>query len=222
MTTEITTTTVTVESPSLWNAVKNIVLFTSKDETLPALAGAHFKIKDNSLILEATDRYRVGQILIATNLDMDDVSLGLVANSNLKALEVLLRESAKYRHGTIEVTLTFGETLQVELDFNTQHNVTYPLVTDYSFPVRLDTLFPDDIVSNVNIDSISVNPRYLKDMATLRDWRHGTNDTQLHFNSTAQNKPVMFVATSTSGVWCQALLMPIRIDKDPVAVMRHF
>lgn len=225
MTEEITSTTLTVAIRDLWNAVKNIVLFTSKDDTLPVLSAAHFRIKDGNFIVEATDRYRLGQIMITRDTGLADTSLGVLANDKLKALETLLRTPAKHKQSVLETDIQFtADSLKVSVisvDYASETKVDYALQDSVSYP-KIDSLFPKDVVVGHDLSGISFNPRYLKDMATLRDWRDTPNNCKVHFAASESHRPALFLATSNSGVWCQALLMPIRIDNDPVTMVTQF
>jgi hypothetical protein len=221
-------TTVTVRAADFHNAIKNAMLFTSKDDTLPILTAAHMVIRNGNFIVEATDRYRLGQINVVhpsrsheALIDGDllnaaeDMTLGLVGNADLKKLEQLLRDAAKSKFERI-VHLTFHgeERLTVELEaFGPEPSLTtehWQIVGEYP---KINSLF-DDRLPEAETSAVvaAFNPKYLQDVARLRDWREGPAQQVVRAGLFSGGKPATFHAVNSEGVvWAQALLMPIRI-----------
>jgi hypothetical protein len=221
-------TTVTVRAADFHNAIKNVVLFTSKDDTLPILTAAHMVIRNGNFIVEATDRYRLvqinvvdpqrshealidGQLLSAA----EDMTLGLLGNADLKKLEQLLRDAAKSKLERIVHLTFYGEqSMTVELEAaGTEPGMTmdyWQIVGEYP---KINSLF-DDRVPEAEASAVvaAFNPKYLQDVARLRDWREGPANQTIRTALFSGGKPATFHAVNSEGVvWAQAMLMPIRI-----------
>lgn len=95
--------TVTVPAVTLRKMIKAVLPHVSRDDTLPALRGVRFEVRDGMLLLTATDRYTMGIARYPVPGGVTGTASALLVPWDVKALRRLLAE--KDRPLTAAVTI---------------------------------------------------------------------------------------------------------------------
>lgn len=200
------------------NAIKNVVHFASTDKSLEILNTGFFFIRNGNLIVEATDRYKLVQILIGNvRTEGDDgyehQDLGVLHIKDLKRLEQQLRADAE-RKDKPEIALGFfPESALLEVyDLETDSIQRIPMVDDMDTYPPIDSLFPDVLPQDTDTFK-SLDTRHVQSVTKLVDTRHPRNSQSVNMHYTkGGNTPVIvhWLSGRDQTVWAQGLVMPLQ------------
>lgn len=101
---ELPKTTGVIASDTFANAVAQVAIAAGRDDSLPTLTGVHIEIKEDSVTLAATDRYR----LAVREFNWDPTALGVSTNALIRARTIA--DAAKSLTGSKNVSLSFPPT----------------------------------------------------------------------------------------------------------------
>ncbi len=135
-----------VDGAEFDQAVAQVSVAASKDETLPVLTGVRMEIEGDKISLLATDRYRLALREVSWNPRATDIS----AITLLRAKT--LSDTAKAL-GSAEVTLSLSTESDVNLvGFSSGGRVSTSLLMDGDYP-EVRRLFPEESTSTAIVDT---------------------------------------------------------------------
>ena len=200
---------------NLDNALRNAVLFASKDTALPVLCAVHFAVRGGELVLTATDRY----VLAFAHVERrgDDTTWVHAPGSFLLStadakdlLAALKRARGADRGGThvvdIEHDVESGRvTFRMEWG---QTERTYRTV-EGNYPSVLG-LFP--ATADKGHDSEwGLAPKIAKVLGSLKDHRESRSNLQPHLRFSPAPEPGKPLPFKLGG-WLRGLVMPVRLN----------
>ncbi|UKA54390.1 DNA polymerase III subunit beta [Arthrobacter sp. FW305-BF8] len=130
------TITGTVAGDAFAQAVSQVIIAASKDDTLPILTGVRMEIEDDLITLLATDRYR----LAMREVPWKPVTPGISTSALVKAKT--LNEVAKTLGGSGDINLAITEDDSRLIGFESGGRTTTSLLVDGDYP-KIRSLFPD-------------------------------------------------------------------------------
>jgi DNA polymerase-3 subunit beta len=126
----------TVPGDAFAQAVSQVIIAASKDDTLPILTGVRMEIDDDMITLLATDRYR----LAMRELPWKPVNPGISTNALVKSKT--LNEVAKTLGGSGDINLAIADDDSRLIGFESGGRTTTSLLVDGDYP-KIRSLFPD-------------------------------------------------------------------------------
>lgn len=144
---EISTVTGTVPVAQFTEAIAQVSVAASKDDVTPVITGVHFTVQENSLILTATDRFRVSTRAVPWQ-PADD---GLEHQALVPARIVI--EVGKTFNDSDEINISFIKDEDRELiAFSDSTKTVTSLLIKGNYP-PVQRLFPDNIVNYAVVNS---------------------------------------------------------------------
>ena len=141
----------TVPGDAFAQAVSQVIIAASKDDTLPILTGVRMEIEDDLITLLATDRYR----LAMREVPWKPVTPGISTSALVKAKT--LNEVAKTLGNSGDINLALADDDSRLIGFESGGRTTTSLLVDGDYP-KIRSLFPD----------IDPHPRHCPDAGTGR------------------------------------------------------
>jgi DNA polymerase III subunit beta len=126
----------TVPGDSFAQAVSQVIIAASKDDTLPILTGVRMEIEDDLITLLATDRYR----LAMREVPWKPVTPGISTSALVKAKT--LNEVAKTLGNSGDIQLALSDDDSRLIGFESGGRTTTSLLVDGDYP-KIRSLFPD-------------------------------------------------------------------------------
>ncbi|WP_028272334.1 DNA polymerase III subunit beta, partial [Arthrobacter sp. UNC362MFTsu5.1] len=126
----------TVPGDSFAQAVSQVIIAASKDDTLPILTGVRMEIEDDLITLLATDRYR----LAMREVPWKPVTPGISTSALVKAKT--LNEVAKTLGNSGDINLALADDDSRLIGFESGGRTTTSLLVDGDYP-KIRSLFPD-------------------------------------------------------------------------------
>lgn len=132
----------TIDAQAFAEAVNQVTIAASRDETLPILTGVRIEIEDDTLTLLATDRYRLAMREIAWN----PATPGLSATALVRARTLSEVAKSLTSAGAISISLPTGEGSDI-VGFEAGGRRTTSLLVDGDYP-PVRRLFPETTTSH--------------------------------------------------------------------------
>ena len=126
----------TVAGDSFAQAVSQVIIAASKDDTLPILTGVRMEIEDDLITLLATDRYR----LAMREVPWKPVTPGISTSALVKAKT--LNEVAKTLGSSGDINLALADDDSRLIGFESGGRTTTSLLVDGDYP-KIRSLFPE-------------------------------------------------------------------------------
>lgn len=207
-------------SADLDNALRNAMVFASKDTTLPVLNAVHMVVRDDLLLMEATDRFRMVEIDITqkngevrSEIDLSQAGefSAVIPVDKVKALLPWLKSIMSNAYGNQLLDLTIENGI-LSVDSPTAGSMVIELHGG-QFP-GITRLFrePNDPRGTGDYAPVQAfNPAFLADLGKVKDYRlkpSARRDLTLQLHAPKlSSEPTMF----TYGWDVRGLLMPVRI-----------
>ncbi|MFQ4148127.1 DNA polymerase III subunit beta [Arthrobacter sp. LAPM80] len=135
----------TVDGEAFAQAVSQVIIASSKDDTLPVLTGVKMEIEGDLITLLATDRYRLALREIRWNPTSPNISAGaLVKAKTLSEVAKTLGSS-----GNINIALSGNSEL---IGFESGGRRTTSLLVDGDYP-KIRSLFPDTTPIHATVET---------------------------------------------------------------------
>ncbi len=135
----------TVDGEAFAQAVSQVIIASSKDDTLPVLTGVKMEIEGNLITLLATDRYRLALREIQWNPSTPNISAAaLVKAKTLSEVAKTLGSS-----GNINIALSQNNEL---IGFESGGRRTTSLLVDGDYP-KIRSLFPDTTPIHATVET---------------------------------------------------------------------
>lgn len=135
----------TVDGEAFAQAVSQVIIASSKDDTLPILTGVKMEIEGDLITLLATDRYRLALREIRWNPTTPNISTGaLVKAKTLSEVAKTLGSS-----GNINIALSDNSEL---IGFESGGRRTTSLLVDGDYP-KIRSLFPDTTPIHATVET---------------------------------------------------------------------
>lgn len=205
---------------NLYNALKNVSRFRSNDPTLPSLYGVHMYVRNSNLIMEATDRYAIAQVVVEYVYTGPAVDVIITGDS----VRGILRQFGRIMDRGDDVTITLP--VEDELDQTMWITQTKPGMTR-SFQINLYTNsgFPnvgelvdaarEDVKDGGTASHAGIQPKLLWAMAGVKDYRSNAGvETVFIQPGSKPHKPMFFGHEHDQELWIQGLVMPMRPPRD--------
>jgi len=126
----------TVDGEAFAQAVSQVIIASSKDDTLPILTGVKMEIEGDLITLLATDRYRLALREIRWNPTSPNISTGALVKAKT------LSEVAKTLGGSGNINIALSENSEL-IGFESAGRRTTSLLVDGDYP-KIRSLFPDN------------------------------------------------------------------------------
>lgn len=200
--------TATVRGDALRDAMAASLAFA--DNSSLATAGVMFQIKGPSVILAATDRYRLIEISLPIVAAVGDAmeEMARFSYDDAKALLATLKV-AKWRGQVVNLTVE-GQTLTINVLGNSQIISLDPSTAGKAIPyLHLFPFFLGDTEDGVSSPYVNLNPAYLSDFAKVAG---KGNPITLRFSGDGKVISVESVASKCNDLYTwRGLLMPVRV-----------
>ena len=126
----------TVDGEAFAQAVSQVIIASSKDDTLPILTGVKMEIEGDLITLLATDRYRLALREIHWNPTSPSISTGALVKAKT------LSEVAKTLGGSGNINIALSDNSEL-IGFESGGRRTTSLLVDGDYP-KIRSLFPDN------------------------------------------------------------------------------
>lgn len=125
----------TVDGEAFAQAVSQVIIASSKDDTLPVLTGVKMEIEGDLITLLATDRYRLALREVRWNPSTPNISAGALIKAKT------LSEVAKTLGSSGNINIALSENSEL-IGFESGGRRTTSLLVDGEYP-KIRSLFPD-------------------------------------------------------------------------------
>lgn len=200
--------TATVRGDALRDAMAASLAFA--DNSALATAGVMFQIKGPSVILAATDRYRLIEISLPIVAAVGDAmeEMARISYDDAKTLLATLK-AAKLRGYSVNLTVE-GHSLSVSVLGASQIINLDPSTAGKAIPyLHLFPFFLGDTEDGVPSPYVNLNPAYLSDFAKVAG---KGNPITLRFSGDGKVISVESVASKCNDLYTwRGLLMPVRV-----------
>lgn len=137
-----------VDGEAFAEAVSQVIIAASRDDTLPILTGVRMEIRDDLITLLATDRYR----LALREVFWKPVVAGMATTALVKAKT--LSEVAKTLGGAGDLNISFSEESEL-IGFESGGRRTTSLLVDGDYP-KIRSLFPDNTPIHSTVETAAL------------------------------------------------------------------
>ena len=200
---------------NLDNALRNTVLFASKDTMLPVLCAVQFAVRGGELVLTATDRYMLAFAHVERRGDGTEVHAPgsfLLSVADAKDLLATLKRTRGADRGGVHVVDIEHDTDEGRVTFRMewgQTERTYRTV-EGNYPNVLG-LFPAN-ADKGHDSEWGLDPKLVKVLGSLKDHRLSPSlQPHLRFSPALEPaKPLPFKL----GGWLRGLIMPVRLNNS--------
>ena len=135
----------TVDGDAFAQAVSQVIIAASRDDTLPILTGVRMEIEDDLITFLATDRYR----LALRELSWKPSTPGISTSALVKAKT--LNEVAKTLGGAGDLNIAFSDDSEL-IGFQSGGRRTTSLLVDGDYP-KIRSLFPDNTPIHATVET---------------------------------------------------------------------
>lgn len=135
----------TVDGDAFAQAVSQVIIASSKDDTLPILTGVKMEIEGDLITLLATDRYRLALREIRWNPSTPNISTGALVKAKT------LSEVAKTLGGSGNINIALSENSEL-IGFESGGRRTTSLLVDGDYP-KIRSLFPDTTPIHATVET---------------------------------------------------------------------
>lgn len=135
----------TVDGEAFAQAVSQVIIAASRDDTLPILTGVRMEIEDDLITLLATDRYRLAMREVAWR----PASSGISTSALVKAKT--LNEVAKTLGGSGDINIALSDNSEL-IGFESGGRRTTSLLVDGDYP-KIRALFPDSTPIHATVET---------------------------------------------------------------------
>lgn len=135
----------TVDGEAFAQAVSQVIIAASRDDTLPILTGVRMEIEDDLITLLATDRYR----LAMREVSWRPASSGISTSALVKAKT--LNEVAKTLGGSGDINIALSDNSEL-IGFESGGRRTTSLLVDGDYP-KIRALFPDSTPIHATVET---------------------------------------------------------------------
>ncbi|GAA3292408.1 DNA polymerase III subunit beta [Arthrobacter citreus] len=134
-----------VDGDAFAQAVSQVIIAASRDDTLPILTGVRMEIEDDLITFLATDRYR----LALRELSWKPATSGISTSALVKAKT--LNEVAKTLGGGGDLNIAFSDDSEL-IGFESGGRRTTSLLVDGDYP-KIRSLFPDNTPIHATVET---------------------------------------------------------------------
>lgn len=134
-----------VDGEAFAQAVSQVIIAASRDDTLPILTGVRMEIEDDLITFLATDRYR----LALRELSWKPATPGISTSALVKAKT--LNEVAKTLGGAGDLNIAFSDDSEL-IGFESGGRRTTSLLVDGDYP-KIRSLFPDNTPIHATVET---------------------------------------------------------------------
>ncbi|MFC8304753.1 DNA polymerase III subunit beta [Specibacter sp. NPDC057265] len=135
----------TVDGDAFAQAVSQVIIASSKDDTLPILTGVKMEIEGDLITLLATDRYRLALREIRWNPSTPNISSGALVKAKT------LSEVAKTLGGAGNINIALSDNREL-IGFESGGRRTTSLLVDGDYP-KIRSLFPDTTPIHATVET---------------------------------------------------------------------
>lgn len=135
----------TVDGDAFAQAVSQVIIASSKDDTLPILTGVKMEIEGDLITLLATDRYRLALREIRWNPSTPNISTGALVKAKT------LSEVAKTLGGAGNINIALSDNREL-IGFESGGRRTTSLLVDGDYP-KIRSLFPDTTPIHATVET---------------------------------------------------------------------
>lgn len=135
----------TVDGEAFAQAVSQVIIASSKDDTLPILTGVKMEIEGDLITLLATDRYRLALREIRWNPSTANISTGALVKAKT------LSEVAKTLGSSGNINIALSENSEL-IGFESGGRRTTSLLVDGDYP-KIRSLFPDTTPIHATVET---------------------------------------------------------------------
>lgn len=135
----------TVDGDAFAQAVSQVIIASSKDDTLPILTGVKMEIEGDLITLLATDRYRLALREIRWNPTTPNISTGALVKAKT------LSEVAKTLGGAGNINIALSDNREL-IGFESGGRRTTSLLVDGDYP-KIRSLFPDTTPIHATVET---------------------------------------------------------------------
>lgn len=139
----------TVNGEAFAQAVSQVIIASSRDDTLPILTGVKMEIEDDLITLLATDRYR----LALREVHWKPSTPGISTSALVKAKT--LNEVAKTLGGSGELNIALSDNSEL-IGFESGGRRTTSLLVDGDYP-KIRSLFPDNTPIHATVETSALS-----------------------------------------------------------------
>ena len=139
----------TVDGEAFAQAVSQVIIASSKDDTLPILTGVKMEIEDDLITLLATDRYR----LALREVRWRPTTPGISTSALVKAKT--LNEVAKTLGGSGDINIALSDNSEL-IGFESGGRRTTSLLVDGDYP-KIRSLFPDNTPIHATVETSALS-----------------------------------------------------------------
>ncbi|GAB3528675.1 DNA polymerase III subunit beta [Arthrobacter monumenti] len=138
----------TVDGEAFAQAVSQVIIAASRDDTLPILTGVRMEIEDDLITLLATDRYR----LAMREVSWRPASSGISTSALVKAKT--LNEVAKTLGGSGDINIALSDNSEL-IGFESGGRRTTSLLVDGDYP-KIRALFPENTPIHATVETTTL------------------------------------------------------------------
>ncbi|MCU6480773.1 DNA polymerase-3 subunit beta [Arthrobacter silviterrae] len=135
----------TVDGEAFAQAVSQVIIAASRDDTLPILTGVKMEIEGDLITLLATDRYRLALREIRWNPTSPNISTGALVKAKT------LSEVAKTLGGSGNINIALSDNSEL-IGFESGGRRTTSLLVDGDYP-KIRSLFPDNTPIHATVET---------------------------------------------------------------------
>ncbi|PYI68095.1 DNA polymerase III subunit beta [Arthrobacter livingstonensis] len=139
----------TVDGEAFAQAVSQVIIASSKDDTLPILTGVKMEIEGDLITLLATDRYRLALREIRWNPTSPGISTGALVKAKT------LSEVAKTLGGSGNINIALSDNSEL-IGFESGGRRTTSLLVDGDYP-KIRSLFPDNTPIYATVETTTLS-----------------------------------------------------------------
>lgn len=139
----------TVDGEAFAQAVSQVIIASSKDDTLPILTGVKMEIEGDLITLLATDRYRLALREIRWNPTSPGISTGALVKAKT------LSEVAKTLGGSGNINIALSDNSEL-IGFESGGRRTTSLLVDGDYP-KIRSLFPDNTPIYATVETTALS-----------------------------------------------------------------
>ncbi len=135
----------TVSGEAFAQAVSQVIIAASKDDTLPILTGVKMEIEGDLITLLATDRYRLALREVHWRPNSPDISTSALVKAKT------LNEVAKTLGGSGDINIALGQGNEL-IGFESAGRRTTSLLVDGDYP-KIRSLFPENTPIHATVET---------------------------------------------------------------------
>jgi DNA polymerase-3 subunit beta len=138
----------TIDGEAFAQAVSQVIIASSRDDTLPILTGVKMEIEGDLITLLATDRYRLALREVRWNPTTPGISTGVLVKAKT------LSEVAKTLGGSGNINIALSDNSEL-IGFESGGRRTTSLLVDGDYP-KIRSLFPENTPIHATVETTSL------------------------------------------------------------------